>query len=62
MSGGAESSHQTWPRDLDQLLELVTRASGAAGKREEERRRIACRFVLRKYREGALGAFTLDEL
>jgi ribosome biogenesis GTPase A len=47
---------------LEDVVALVERASGAAGKgSEEERTRIACRFVLAQFRAGKLGRFTLDD-
>ena len=58
----AAPSRKEWPLDVDGLVELVAKASGAAGKRDEERLRVACRWVLKKYREGALGKLTLDDV
>ena len=58
----AASSREAWPADVDELVELVARPSGAAGKQDEERMRLACRWVLKKYREGALGSLTLDDV
>ncbi len=49
--------------DLEALVEMVAVASGADGKADpEERIRLACSFVLRRFRAGGLGRYTLDRI
>mmetsp|Transcript_47927 Transcript_47927/g.95041 ORF Transcript_47927/g.95041 Transcript_47927/m.95041 type:complete len:323 (-) Transcript_47927:25-993(-) len=48
---------------LEDVVKLVELASGAAGKADEEAKvRLACRFVLARFRAGKLGRVTLDDL
>lgn len=47
---------------LECLVDAVANASGAAGKVEDERVRIACRFILQRFRDGGLGRVVLDHL
>ena len=49
-----------WP--MENVLQAVEVASGAAGKRDDQRTLIACRYVLATFRTGSFGPLTLDEL
>lgn len=49
-------------RDVDDIVDLVERISGSAGKHEKERTRRACAYVLARWRAGELGRYTLDQV
>jgi ribosome biogenesis GTPase A len=38
----------------------VARQSGALGKHDEERTRLACRYVLKQFRQGKFGRVNVD--
>lgn len=48
--------------DMEDFLIAVERESGAAGKPEYEARRMCCRYLLDKFREGRFGTMTLDHV
>jgi len=45
---------------LEALVQAVARRSGAMGKHPDERERIACQYIIRQFRAGALGKLNLD--
>lgn len=65
VTSNSSGSFQGWlggARDLDALVDCLATAAGAQGKDDDLRTRLTCRFVLSRFRAGALGPMTLDDL
>ncbi|KAF0698587.1 Aste57867_10817 [Aphanomyces stellatus] len=48
--------------DIEHLMQLVVKQSGGVGKPEERQRTLAAQFLLKEFRRGAFGQFTLDPI
>ncbi|OQR87216.1 GTPase [Achlya hypogyna] len=48
--------------DIEEVFEAVVRPSGGVGKPEDTRRLLAATYLLKEYRRGAFGTFTLDPI
>ncbi|ETV85106.1 ribosome biogenesis GTP-binding protein YlqF, variant [Aphanomyces astaci] len=48
--------------DIDELMSSITKQSGGVGKPEERQTLLAAQYLLKEFRRGSFGRFTLDPL
>ncbi|KDO31158.1 hypothetical protein SPRG_04298 [Saprolegnia parasitica CBS 223.65] len=48
--------------DIEEVFTAVVRASGGVGKPEDTQRQLAAAYLLKEFRRGAFGTFTLDPI